>query len=350
MTKIRKHPTLIEVARKAGVGATTVSRAINGGDHVDPKTLARVQRAIDSLGYMPNQAARTLKGDRTRIIGFVIPSIADPFFSSCAEAAQAVARDHDSLLIVLTTQNNIKAELAAVHMLMRHRADGFIIAPSSSHSKELRDLVQRIPMPVVALDRPITDASTASVLTDNCAGAQAATRHLIDHGYQRILCLTGEPGLYTIQERVRGYRAAMRSARLKALIHDSITDEASVDEAVQRLFAVAEPPQAILTLKNEITIDTFQALQKRGISVPDQVALLGYDDFKLADTLRPSVSVVRQPVEQIGRVAAELLFQQLGISPAGELVARVAHPASVELKTQIVHRRSCGCPSLESER
>ena len=102
MTKKSAHPTLSQVAREAGVGTTTVSRVINGGERVSPETLANVRRVIESLGYMPNQAARTLKGQRTKTIGLVIPSIADPFFSSCAEAAQAIARAHDSLLIVTT--------------------------------------------------------------------------------------------------------------------------------------------------------------------------------------------------------------------------------------------------------
>jgi LacI family transcriptional regulator len=124
MIRKAKHPTLSEVARKAGVGKTTVSRVINGGERVDPKTLTKVRRVIDALGYMPNQAACVLKGARTRTVGFVIPSIADPFFSSCAEAAQAIARANDSLLIVMTTQNDPHTEM-----------DGFIIAPASSESE-----------------------------------------------------------------------------------------------------------------------------------------------------------------------------------------------------------------------
>src|ERR1700692_4264076 len=155
MVKRSAPPTLSEVARKAGVGTTTVSRVINGGDRVSPKTLARVRRVIERLVNMPNQRARVLKGDRTNTIGLIIPSIADPFFSSCAEAAQAVARANDSLLIVLTTQNDPKAELDEVNVLMRHRADGFIIAPANSRSKALRNLLQRISIPVVALDRPV---------------------------------------------------------------------------------------------------------------------------------------------------------------------------------------------------
>src|SRR5580700_7269960 len=133
MAKTNTHPTLSQVARKAGVGTTTVSRVINGGERVSPKTLAHVRRVIETLGYTPNEAARTLKGHRTKTIGLVIPSIADPFFSSCAEAAQAVARENDSLLIVTTTQNDPSTEIESVTVLIRHRTDGLLIAPGNSH-------------------------------------------------------------------------------------------------------------------------------------------------------------------------------------------------------------------------
>src|SRR5579862_7381143 len=185
-------PTLSEVARKAGVGTTTVSRVINGGDRVSPKTLAQVRRVIDELGYRPNQAARVLKGDRTKTIGISIPSIADPFFSNCAEAAQAVARANDSLLIVTATQNDPHTEIENLNVLIGHRVDGLLIAPANSRSQALCDLVSRLSIPIVALDRPIFNASVSSVLTDNFKGARSATEHLIEHGYERIACLTGE--------------------------------------------------------------------------------------------------------------------------------------------------------------
>src|ERR1700758_3702463 len=121
MSKSGSHATLADVARKAGVGTTTVSRVINGGDRVSPKTLAHVRRVIETLGYRPNQAARTLKGHRTKTIGLVIPSIADPFFASCAEAAQGVARTNDSLLIVVTTSNDPRTEMENMEVLIRHR-------------------------------------------------------------------------------------------------------------------------------------------------------------------------------------------------------------------------------------
>ena len=343
MIKKAKHPTLNEVARKAGVGTTTVSRVINGGHLVDPKTLARVRRVIKDLGYMPNQAARTLKGARTRMIGLIIPSIADPFFSSCAEAAQVVARANESLLIVLTTQNNPKAELDEVNVLMRHRADGFIIAPANSRSKALRNLLQRISIPVVALDRPIEGSNIPSVVVDNFAGAHLATQHLIEHGYKRIACLTGEVSLYTIHERIRGYREAIKAAGLDCLLDTSVHDYPTAEHAIKKLFAASNPPDAIFTLKNSTTIHTFEALQRRNISVPDEVALLGYDDFELSNRVWPAISVIQQPIEELGRVAAGLLFEQLNDSIASGGSRRRSRPQQVQLTTRLVCRRSCGC-------
>jgi LacI family transcriptional regulator len=343
MTKKSKHPTLSEVAKKAGVGTTTVSRVINGGNQVDPKTLARVRRVIEDLGYLPNEAARILRGGRTRTIGFVIPSIADPFFSSCAEAAQAIARANDSLLIVITTQNDPQAEVEGVNVLMRHRADGFIIAPANSESKILRNLLQRLSVPIVAMDRPIADSTIPSVVADNFSGAQHATQHLIEHGYKRIICLTGEIDLYTIHERVRGYRKAIKSSGLDCVVDTSIKDYPSAHRAVESMLAAADPPDAIFTLKNSTTIHTFEALQKLNVQVPGSVALLGYDDFALAGTVRPSISVVEQPIGEIGRVATELLFERLLNLHASVGTASFTVPHQIQLKTRLIPRSSCGC-------
>src|SRR6187402_2270655 len=141
------HPTLADVARKAGVGTTTVSRVINGGQRVSPDTLAKVHSVIESLGYQPNQAARILKGERTKTVGLVVPSIADPFFASCAEAAQAIARANDSLLIVTVTNNDPHTELENVNLLVRHRVDGLMIVPANSQGDGLREMLERIAIP-----------------------------------------------------------------------------------------------------------------------------------------------------------------------------------------------------------
>jgi LacI family transcriptional regulator len=343
MAKQSTHPTLSQVARKAGVGTTTVSRVINGGDRVSPKTLDHVRRVIEALGYMPNQAARTLKGHRTKTIGLVIPSIADPFFSSCAEAAQAVARTNDSLLIVTVTANDARNELDNLNVLIRHRVDGLIIVPADSQSHALRDLLNRVAIPVVAIDRPVGNSSITSVVADNLKGAMTATQHLIDHGYKRIVCLTGESSLYTIRERMNGYRKAIESAHLTPIFDTSVTDYKSAEYAVKNLLDGPNPPDAIFALKNSTTIYAFEALQKFNIPVPQTIALLGFDDFELASTVRPSISVIQQPVEEIGRRAAEILFEQLFDERKAAPSTSSKMARQFKLKTCLILRNSCGC-------
>ncbi len=311
---------------------------------MNPKTLAKVRRVIESMGYMPNQAARVLKGDRTKTIGLIIPSIADPFFSSCAEAAHAVARTHDSLLIVTTTQNDLKNEIENVRMLVRHRVDGLMIAAGNSRSKSLSQMLLRLSMPVVAIDRPISHSNIPAVITDNFVAAKLAVQHLIEHGRRRIACLTGEEELFTIRERIRGYRAAIKHAGLPTLLDTSVRDFDSAMRSIQRLLASDCNPDAIFTLKNSTTIYTFEVLQKLGIPVPDSIALIGFDDFELASTLRPSISVLQQPVQDIGRTATELLFEQL-LSTA-ERPSKATRRLKL-LDTHLILRRSCGCEAAD---
>jgi len=343
MVRKAAPPTLSEVARRAGVGTTTVSRVINGGHRVSPETLQRVRRAIDALGYVPNQAARILKGYRTRTIGLVIPSIADPFFSECAEAIQAVARANDSLLIVTTTHNDPRTEIDNINVLMHHQVDGLILAPANSHSQMLRQVLDSIHIPVVAIDRPVAHTHIPSIVADNFRGAAVATEHLIGHGYQRILCLTGESTLFTIRERIRAYCITMEKAGLEVLLDTSVKDYKSAEYAIESLLSGARPPEAIFTLKNSTTIYAFEALQKLNVPIPESVALLGYDDFELASTVRPSISVVEQPIEEIARLAAEALFDQL---LGSEEKARTGPPdkgLQIKLETRLVPRASCGC-------
>ncbi len=318
----------------------TASRALNGGTHVSPATHKRVQAAIRLLGYLPNHAARVLKGGRTKTIGLLVPSIADSFFASCAEAAGTVARQHDTLLIVAVSHNDPDTEMSSLQVLMRHRPDGLLLVPSSAESRTLASFVRGSGVPIVAFDRPIAHAS-AVVLTDNYLSAQAGTAHLIEHGYKRILCLGGEPGLYTIRERLGGYRAAISEAGLQPL-EDMRFQEGEAAEAVRRHLSGPGAPDAVFTLKNSATIATFQALQKLKIAVPKHLALLGFDDFALAGTLRPALSVVQQPIEEVGRKAAELLFAQLERAHTGASASRGSLKPLV-LPSRLLLRSSCGC-------
>ncbi len=337
------QPTLTDVARKAGVGVATASRVVNGGAHVSPKTLKKVEAAVRSLGYQPNHAARILKGGRTKTVGLLVPSIADSFFASCAEAAEKVARQHDSLLICAVTSNDPAAEQSSLSVLMRHRPDGLMIVPSNTRSRELAAFVRQSALPIVSLDRPITRGGCFSVLTNNREAARHATEHLIGHGYKKILCFGGEPSLYTIQERLRGYGEAIEQAGLEPCIDTTWTgDLDSAEQVLAACLASPHPPDAVFALKNSATITAFQALQRLKVVIPAALALLGFDDFELAGTLHPAISVVQQPIEEVGRKAAELLFRQIE-NAVSRPQALVANPKPVILTSQLVLRSSCGC-------
>lgn len=342
MRKGSSHPTLSEVAHLAGVGVGTASRAVNGGINVSARTLRKVKSAIQQLGYMPNHAARVLKGGRTKTVGLLVPSISDDFFASCAEAAGRIAKSHDSLLIVAVTMNQRSAEMSSLEVLMRHRPDGLLIVPSDPDHKEFARCIRNSAVPVVTFDRPLFGSGCVSVLTDNFEAARNATLHLIEHGYKRILCFSSEPELYTIGERLRGYRQAMDEAGLPSLIETGLDDKNLVSRSLSAHLKGRRPPHAVFTLKNSSTSAVVQALHQLRVSIPSRLALLGFDDFELAATLHPSISVVQQPIEDVGRKAAELLFEQLE-SNRGIKSLRKMNRKPVVLPNRLVLRRSCGC-------
>lgn len=317
---------------------------INGGERVRQETLARVQAVIEELGYQPSQAARILRGERTKTIGLIVPSIADSFFSTVAEVAQEIARAHDSLLIVTVSNNDPSIELKNLNLLIRHRTDGLLLAPAHSENRSLANVLDKLSTPSVTFDRPLYDSAVPSVVSNNYKGAKAATEHLIMHGCNRILCLGGETELYTIKERIRGYKEAIKQAGLDAIIDTSIKDYKSAESAIESHFYSSNPPDAVFALKNLATIYACEVFQKLNISIPKKVALIGFDDFELASTLRPSISVVRQPSEDVGRIATELLFDQLmnlrrGTPSHGDK----AKPQHIKLENRLVLRNSCGC-------
>jgi LacI family transcriptional regulator len=344
--KVERHPTLADVARHAGVGTTTVSRVINGGERVSAKTLDVVRRTIAKLGFVPNVAARVLKGEQSKTIGLIVPSIADSFFASCAEEIQKVARGFGSLVIVTVSHNDPALEMENIENLFR-RTDGLLIAPSDSNSPALIGKLTGLSIPVVCFDRPLRHDRIPAVLTDNYHSAKLATQHLLQHGYRRILCLGGEAEFHTMAERIRGYTAAMRGAKKKSIVdvstHDRGGEEISAILAEQ--FNSKSPPQAIFCLKNTTTIFAYDTIQRFGLRVPQEVALAGFDDFILAASLRPSITVIEQPIEEIGRRAAKILFDILTAEVhVQQGIER--HSMSIQIKSRLIVRASCGCKEV----
>ncbi len=337
MTGIRRNrATLHDVAKAAGVGTTTVSRVINGGRYVAPEMLARIQRVMAELDYQPNEAARSLKSERSRTIGLIIPSITDPFFAQFAAVAEVHARRQDYVVILLTSQDKAQFELDDLQIFERHRIDGLLFVPPRSGTKALLQNLRRLSVPIVSFDRPIAGREFSSVTSDNYTAALNAVRHLLDHGRKRILCLGGDPNLYTIRERVRGATSALTAAGREALVEMDASEYQAAEAAIMKHMSAKGKVDAIFGLYNQSTILAYEVLQNRKIPMPERVSLIGFDDFALAGTLRPSITVVKQSIEELARTATQLLLNHM----AGEITA----PQQIEIASRLVVRQSCGCP------
>ena len=338
------HSTLADVAREAGVGNGTVSRVINGGKLVSPLTRAQVLAAMEKLRYQPNHAARVLKGERTRTIGLVVPDIADSFFAKCAGAVHKIAHAYQSAVLLMATNNDPQTEMEDIKIFSR-RTDGLLLVPTRSNGKELVELLQSLTIPVVTFDRPVEGIGVTSVLLRNQKGARIATQHLIEHGYRRILCLAGERQLYTIRERIQGYSRAMRKAGLSPLVHSSIArlDYEATEQILESYVGSKSRIEAIFTAKNSTTIYAFEALKKLGVKIPGGVALVGFDDFELAASLDPPVTVIAQPIQDAGRIAAEHLFRQVSAYARRRQQLAPFKPKIIELEPSLIVRGSCGC-------
>jgi len=335
MTRVRKKskdsaPALADVARLARVGSGTVSRVINGGKNVSPKTLARVRAVMEQLGYEPSFTARALKGGPSNTIGLIVPTVADPFFSSAAAAIQEIAGQHGTLVLLAASENDARKEEQEVSALIRRRVDGLILAPAPGSR---RTLIDNASFPVVCFDRPICDATLTTVMADNYGGARVAVEHLVDRGFKRILCIGGYGGLMTSQKRFQAHKDVVRAAGLPYLAELEAEDFISTQSAILRHIRGPERVDAIFSTKNTTTVYIYKILKDLGIRIPGQIGLIGFDDFDLAEVLDPPISVVRQPITRIATRAAELLFD--------ELANRKPANSMTTLDVELVLRGSC---------
>lgn len=338
-------PKLADVARLADVGNGTVSRALNGGRNVSPDKMARINAAMRQLNYRPNRVARSLKGAHSGIFGMIVPSISDMFFSRCAEVVESIVRERGDLLVVVASHDDEDLLLAGLRQLLLHKADGLVLAHSKPHSPELVATLREIRVPIVGIDGPLSDVGLPSVLCENHEGARMATEHLLSHGYQTVISVQVKPMLYTMSERLRGYRSALRGTGVPA-IQEVIVDRESAVLLLRKYVKERDPvaPVALFAGNNLTARYICEAVHELGLSIPDQVAILSFDDFDLADSLSPPMSVVQQPLDEIGRCAAKLLFARMDSHAA--VSDEPGKP--LLLRPRLVLRESCGCSPRSS--
>jgi len=331
------RPTMKDVAARAGVGLKTVSRVVNGEPGVTPDTERRVREAITALGFRRNDSARILRKGRTSSIGLVLEDLADPFYAPLSRAVEEVARAHGALLINGSSAEDRERERELVLALCARRVDGLVIIPAGDDHRYLEPEIAA-GVATVFVDRPAARIEADAVLSQSFEGAREGVAHLIAHGHRRIGFIGDLPRIHTAAERLRGYRAAMAEAGLpvdESWIALGPTDPGRVRADAERMLAgsgPAGPVTALLTGNNRVTVTVVRVLAGR----PQRVALVGFDDFELADLLTPPVTVIAQEPALLGRKAAELLFRRLeGADDA---------PRRVELPTRLIRRGSGEIP------
>jgi len=333
---VLRKPTMSDVARLAGVGTMTVSRVLSGTVHVAEETARRVQTAIDQLQYRPNELARAFRGHRSRSIGLILPYLYDPFFANCAHAVTTVAKERGYSVIITTSNEDPDVEYIEAEQMLRWNVDGMVVIPARYRNSRLtRTLFGKTP--VVAFDRPVADPAFDVVLVQNTAGARRIVEHLIEHGHQRISFMGLSRNLFTINARFLGYRRAMQDAGLKEDGFFGCESQEDTLRAIEDQLRGAKAPTAFFASNTLATRHVLASLLSLGVKIPNDVAFVGFDDFDLADLTSPSLTVVRQPMQEMGRVATNLLFDRIARGELPQTGNRIVLPV------EIVLRRSCGC-------
>ncbi|MEU8104976.1 LacI family DNA-binding transcriptional regulator [Nonomuraea muscovyensis] len=298
-----------DVASAAGVALKTVSRVVNGEPGVNPGTAERVREAIERLGYSRNESARVLRRGRTSTVGLVIEDVADPFYSVLGRAVEDVTTAHGCLLLSGSSGEDPARERELIRTFCARRVDGLIVVPAGEDHSFLRPELDA-GTPAVFVDRPPGPGlDVDTVLCDNAAGARLATRHLLAHGHRRIAFLGDRPSIFTASRRLHGYRAALGRLFDERLVAMRAPTPEGVRADLERMLALDDPPTALFTGNGRLTMTALRALRTREDG--RRMALVGFDDFELADLLRPGVTVVAQDPTSMGGLAAELLFRRL---------------------------------------
>jgi DNA-binding LacI/PurR family transcriptional regulator len=330
------RPTMRDVARAAGVSPMTVSRVVNGEASVMPETAAKVERAIRRLGFQRNDAARRLrrKGQPTQTIGLLVDDLANPFFAALAAAVEDAARQHNYVVLIGSSNDSLRREREVVAAFCARQVDGLIVVPVAGSHRFLAEELAR-GTKVVCVDRPADGLAVDKVLVDNRAGARRAVRHLLDQGHRRIGYLGDREDIWTIQERYAGFHDAFADVGTEPdprLVRHGPRSRAAAAELASSLLSLADPPTALFTTTDLITMGAIDALQGEA----DRVALIGFDEFALADKVSPPVTVVAQDPVALGATAAQLLFSRI--------TGDTSPPREVILLTRLVIRGSGEIP------
>lgn len=326
-----------DVARLAGVSASTVSHVLNGTRKVDGATRLRVEAAIEQTGYRRNVVARSLAAGRTHTVGLSISALTNPYFGSLVHAVERALSDAGFVLILGDSHDDVESEKRVTDSLLERQVDGMIVAPAAGSERVTLPKITRTGTPLVLIDRGV-DIGCDRVGPENFSASRSLTEHLLDLGHRRIAVVRGLAGISSTTERFDGHCAALTARGIAidpALVIDGHSSTEVAEREVRLLMSGSDRPTALVSLNNSMTIGTLKAVRSLGLSIPDDVAFSCFDDFEWSDLFEPRLTAAAQDVETIGATAAELLLRRIhGHEEA---------PQQIRVPTTIHHRNSCGC-------
>ncbi|MDA3615304.1 LacI family DNA-binding transcriptional regulator [Polluticaenibacter yanchengensis] len=308
--------TIKDIAKALGISTSTVSRALRDSYEISPETKALVLECAEKLNYKPNPAALSLKERRTRSIGVIVCEIANNFFSQTIDGIESIAYDKGYNIIITQSHESFDREVAILNFLASRSVDGLLVSVSTetndiSHFKELHDRG----LPIVFFDRVVDEINTHKVTLDNFKGTYEATEHLIQNGCKRIAAIVNSEFLLITHERLAGYKEALANngmevdnSLIKHCFYGGIEAQ-EVEEAVNQLLTLRPRPDAILCTSDKLTTGCMSALSRRRIKIPDEIALIGFTNSNVSELMQTPLSVIKQPANEMGRQAAELLLQ-----------------------------------------
>jgi LacI family transcriptional regulator len=327
--------SIVDIAKKAGVSITTVSRVLNGkGEEyrISEKSQQKIKETARKLNYVPNQFAASLKSGKSNTIALIIPSLSNPFFAEIASEINSEVRNRGYITIIGDSDENVDSENEELMQMEARNIEGLVIAPCSQNWKVIKKLHDQ-GKPIVCIDRYFENLDIPYVSTDNYEGAVMATRHLLDNGHSKIACIQGLTDSVPNKHRIKGYKDTMLQAGIKEL---SITgDEFSVQNGYKETRLLLQKkviPTAIFALSNTIAMGCMKALREENLRIPEDVSIITFDDHPYLDYLATPLTCITQPTREICRMAIKHLFFMLN--------GKEFNAKQILLKPELKYRKS----------
>ncbi|MCX6032482.1 MAG: LacI family DNA-binding transcriptional regulator [Chloroflexi bacterium] len=340
-----RRVNIADVAREAGVSSQTVSRALNNKSEISAETRVRVLAVVERLGFRPSTLARGLVTQKTATLGLVVPDIANPFFSEIARGAEDAAHEAGYSLLLCNTVEDPSREIEVLHTLEAQRVDGIILCSSRLAEEDLSAMMAKLPT-VILVNRVLSGDDLRSVCIDDEAGARCAAQHLLDSGHRAIAFLAGPPASYSGLNRARGYQRALSEAGIPADPDLSLACDPHLEggyNAARQLLSHRPDTDAFLCYNDLVAVGALQACAAAGRRVPEDVAVVGFDDIRLAGLVTPPLTTLRSDKRTLGAEAVRLLLRVMAGCPAScesivlqpELIVRASAPARTAVEKPV---------------